>query len=199
MDIDDPLAASSSMTRPSDACRYSIYLPAESHFDDTPLDDNDGEHVAGPSRPSKLSSKSKDADSSLSSSTEHALAASIVAFANELCADHRGEGQYIWQRQPFTLRPGNIVEAPRTSSTLSDKAAGKQRQRWTHLQGSTETGESVEDEWLIVHLLFQISKNWPQASIEVEDADGQFLLIEAADVLPSWVTPQNATNRVSHC
>lgn len=30
----------------------------------------------------------------------------------------------------------------------------------------------------------------------VYDADGEFLLIEAADVLPDWVTPENATNRV---
>lgn len=30
----------------------------------------------------------------------------------------------------------------------------------------------------------------------VSDMDGEFLLIEAAEVLPSWVTPSNAENRV---
>ena len=30
----------------------------------------------------------------------------------------------------------------------------------------------------------------------VFDSDGEFLLIEAADELPSWVTPTNAENRV---
>ncbi|KAG5456496.1 MAG: SGT1 protein-domain-containing protein [Olpidium bornovanus] len=30
----------------------------------------------------------------------------------------------------------------------------------------------------------------------VHDNDGEFLLIEAADALPSWVTPANTTNRV---
>ena len=30
----------------------------------------------------------------------------------------------------------------------------------------------------------------------VYDADGQFLLIEAADALPSWITPENVENRV---
>lgn len=30
----------------------------------------------------------------------------------------------------------------------------------------------------------------------VFDLDGEFLLIEAADYLPSWVKPQNAENRV---
>ena len=30
----------------------------------------------------------------------------------------------------------------------------------------------------------------------VFDSDGEFLLIEAAEALPSWVTPTNAKNRV---
>ncbi len=30
----------------------------------------------------------------------------------------------------------------------------------------------------------------------VFDSDGEFLLIEAADHLPAWVTPSNAENRV---
>ncbi len=30
----------------------------------------------------------------------------------------------------------------------------------------------------------------------VFDSDGEFLLIEAAEELPSWVTPTNAENRV---
>lgn len=32
----------------------------------------------------------------------------------------------------------------------------------------------------------------------VNDTDGEFLLIEAAEHLPSWVTPSNAYNRVSN-
>jgi hypothetical protein len=30
----------------------------------------------------------------------------------------------------------------------------------------------------------------------IRDTDGEFLLIEAANVLPSWVTPENSTNRL---
>ena len=33
-------------------------------------------------------------------------------------------------------------------------------------------------------------------SHSVSDSDGEFLLVEAAEVLPSWVTPFNAENRV---
>jgi hypothetical protein len=32
----------------------------------------------------------------------------------------------------------------------------------------------------------------------VYDSDGEFLLIEAADALPSWVKPSNSENRVCH-
>ena len=31
----------------------------------------------------------------------------------------------------------------------------------------------------------------------VNDSDGEFLLIEAADYLPKWINPDTATNRVS--
>jgi hypothetical protein len=57
--------------------------------------------------------------------------------------------------------------------------------------------DAVDDEWFIVWLLQQISIKWNEAVIGIEDDDGEFLLIEAADVLPNWVTPQNAANRVS--
>lgn len=30
------------------------------------------------------------------------------------------------------------------------------------------------------------------------DSDGEFLLIEAAEALPAWVSPNNSENRVSH-
>lgn len=33
--------------------------------------------------------------------------------------------------------------------------------------------------------------------VRIYDADGDFLLIEAAQVLPPWVTPDNSENRVS--
>lgn len=37
-----------------------------------------------------------------------------------------------------------------------------------------------------------------QGNCSVHDTDGEFLLIEAADVLPAWITPENAENRVSN-
>lgn len=112
-------------------------------------------------------------------------AQSILALVHSLSstAGH----SYIWhQSQPFSL----------ALSPLSFAAPATQEQkRW--LQGKVEVTDCVADEWLIVWLLREITKEYEDAVVQVEDEDGQFLLIEGAEELPRWVTPSNATNRVS--
>lgn len=87
--------------------------------------------------------------------------------------------EYIWQHQPFNLKyhPEN-----------GDIAA--------HIGGSTQFGDNVEDEWFIVYLLQQITMAFPEFAARVEDNDGEFLLIEAADYLPKWLNPDTSENRV---
>jgi hypothetical protein len=65
-----------------------------------------------------------------------------------------------------------------------------------YLHGLTNYGDSVEDEWLIVYILRELSNRFPQLWIKVVDADGEFLLAEAANALPRWLTPEIADNRV---
>ncbi|XP_073935241.1 protein ecdysoneless homolog [Castor canadensis] len=86
---------------------------------------------------------------------------------------------YIWQNQPFNLKykPGKGgVPA--------------------HIYGITKFGDSIEDEWFIVYVVKQITKDFPELVARVEDNDGEFLLIEAADFLPKWLGPDNSANRV---
>uniref|UniRef100_A0A8C6LZX8 Ecdysoneless cell cycle regulator n=1 Tax=Nothobranchius furzeri TaxID=105023 RepID=A0A8C6LZX8_NOTFU len=87
--------------------------------------------------------------------------------------------QYIWQHQPFSLRfhseKGNIP---------------------AHIGGSSQFGDNVEDEWFIVYLLKQITEVFPELAARVEDNDGEFILIEAADYLPKWLNPDTSENRV---
>lgn len=91
------------------------------------------------------------------------------------------------------------------------------------LFGSVLYGDYLEDEWFVTWLLFQLSSGVadsfkcpmdkrcscgqghegylsPLSSLDlllhVTDADGDFLLIEAADALPSWMQPNNTENRV---
>ncbi|KAM0755174.1 SGT1-domain-containing protein [Meredithblackwellia eburnea MCA 4105] len=68
--------------------------------------------------------------------------------------------------------------------------------KYQHILGSINVSDAVDDEWYTVHLLRQVSLAWLEAVIAVDDEDGQFLLIEAAEQLPKWITPSNAENRV---
>ncbi|KUJ10634.1 SGT1-domain-containing protein [Mollisia scopiformis] len=84
---------------------------------------------------------------------------------------------YIWQRDKFKL----------------ELESGK---GLMYLHGLTNYGDSVEDEWLIVYILRELSNHFPDLWIKVVDTDGEFLLIEAANALPRWLNPEIADNRV---
>jgi hypothetical protein len=85
--------------------------------------------------------------------------------------------EYIWQREALKLE---LV---------------REEGRWL-LKGRTNYGDSVADEWLIVWLLRELSKEFRDAWIRIYDTDGEFLLIEAANALPKWLNPEVAENRV---
>ncbi len=101
---------------------------------------------------------------------------------------------YIWQRDAFELKL-----YPQVSSTISrepSKEDPDNNPKAPHLKGRTNVGDSIADEWLIVYLLLELSKQLPDAWIRVYDTDGEFLLIEAASALPKWLNPDIAENRV---
>ncbi|OTA98570.1 hypothetical protein M426DRAFT_69553 [Hypoxylon sp. CI-4A] len=83
---------------------------------------------------------------------------------------------YIWQRDSFQLR----LERDRDL---------------VYLHGATDYGDSVEDEWLIVYLLRELTKTFPVLWVRVFDSDGEFLLVEAANVMPKWISPEIDSNR----
>uniref|UniRef100_A0A8C4S8E2 Ecdysoneless homolog (Drosophila) n=1 Tax=Erpetoichthys calabaricus TaxID=27687 RepID=A0A8C4S8E2_ERPCA len=87
--------------------------------------------------------------------------------------------QYIWQYQPF-----NISYVPEKEDVPA------------HIGGSTNFGDNVEDEWFIVYLVQEITKEFPKLVAKIEDNDGEFLLIEAAEYLPKWLNPESSNNRV---
>jgi hypothetical protein len=65
-----------------------------------------------------------------------------------------------------------------------------------YLHGITDYGDSIEDEWLIVYLLRELSRRFSDLWVKVVDTDGEFLLIEAANKLPKWLNPEITDNRV---
>lgn len=90
--------------------------------------------------------------------------------------------EYIWQWESFKLTP--VVHQGSHSFVQP------------HLYGRTRFGDNVEDEWFIVFLLMQLSKSFPDLVIRIVDNDGEFLLIEAADFLKKWMTPEACEQRV---
>ncbi|GAA6231629.1 protein ecdysoneless homolog [Lates japonicus] len=87
--------------------------------------------------------------------------------------------QYIWQHQAF-----NLNYHPEKGDVPA------------HIGGSTQFGDNVEDEWFIVYLLQLITEAFPELAARVDDNDGEFLLIEAADFLPKWLNPDTSELRV---
>ncbi|KAF7718647.1 Regulatory factor Sgt1 [Penicillium ucsense] len=84
---------------------------------------------------------------------------------------------YIWQREAFRLELVNENGIP-------------------SLRGRTNYGDSIEDEWLIVYVLRELTIKHTDMWVRVVDSDGEFLLVEAAGTLPAWLEPEVADNRV---
>ncbi|KAI9738178.1 MAG: hypothetical protein M1834_008676 [Cirrosporium novae-zelandiae] len=84
---------------------------------------------------------------------------------------------YIWQRDNFNLE---LVREDGRS----------------FIRGRTNYGDCIEDEWLIVYLLRELTKQFTDLWVKAVDTDGEFLLIEAANALPRWLNPEIADNRV---
>jgi hypothetical protein len=103
---------------------------------------------------------------------------------------------YIWQRQGFALelnKENGEVCTPlrRTIENNLTMDPGS-----SLLSGRTEYGDSVEDEWVVVWLLRELTKKFDDLWVKITDSDGEFLLIEASGTLPAWLEPDVAENRV---
>jgi len=98
----------------------------------------------------------------------------IRKLASELC--ERLTKEYIWQRDGFQLQ------------VMHNNGLH-------YLQGTTNYGDSVEDEWLIVFLLRELTRLRSDLWARVTDGDGEFLLIEAANAVPKWLNPEVDSNR----
>ncbi|KAK8795516.1 hypothetical protein WA158_000173 [Blastocystis sp. Blastoise] len=55
--------------------------------------------------------------------------------------------------------------------------------------------ESIDDEWFCVFLMKSITKEFPYLIGTIEDIDGNFILIEASQYIPEWLTPDTSKNR----
>lgn len=55
----------------------------------------------------------------------------------------------------------------------------------------------IHEQWLLVKIMLEITVQFTDVIAEISDDDGQFLLIEAAEVLPAtWLNPVSSVDRV---
>ncbi|KAG6467130.1 hypothetical protein ZIOFF_075046 [Zingiber officinale] len=94
---------------------------------------------------------------------------------------------YVWQHEPFALSLPSSLDAP---------CALCRSPPVPHLHGKLRFGDALDDEWLVVALLFAATSAVPSLTARVWDSDGEFLLIEAAFALPRWLEPDTSDNRV---
>jgi hypothetical protein len=136
-----------------------------------------------------------------------ALGARIEAMIHELLPK-----SFLWHRDAFELK----VLPCLTHEILPSVSISSSEKRWK-LEGRMRVGDSINDEWCLVWLWRELTKTldialryvrycvslsayifsmWTDHPNSIFDSDGEFLLIEAAESLPAWVSPSNAENRV---
>lgn len=83
------------------------------------------------------------------------------------------------------------------ASLVSNRDFNLRAHKYLNLcHGSHQFNQSIEEEWLVVYLLFKLSEYDHDLVIKVHDNDGDILLIEAAEHLPSWLESSKSKNRV---
>lgn len=124
-----------------------------------------------------------------SCAAEHAVHGCVAGARSWVHERACGAGRPAAQVDAFELRP---VPAG-ADGELREATA-----RFPCLVGDVRFGDSVSDEWLVVSLLRALSRSslLMDAAVRITDADGDFLLIEAADALPEWLAPDVSANRV---
>lgn len=103
--------------------------------------------------------------------------------------------RYIWQHECMTIQQSLAKDKGSSGKQNEDDQCDDDRMLKGVLEGRLRFGDNMDDEWFVVWLLREISIAFPVA-IQVWDDDGEFLLIEAAYSLPTWLEPDVATNRI---
>lgn len=98
---------------------------------------------------------------------------------------------YLWHKDKFNV----VLRETSNQMLLNDEHSIKDSMP-SHLYGIIHYGDNIEDEWFLVYLLLQLTKEIDGLVARVVDSDGEFLLIEAANFLPTWATPETCEKRV---
>ncbi|CAL1676047.1 unnamed protein product [Lasius platythorax] len=124
--------------------------------------------------------------------TEAKLSEEIAKYNEEIAlfiADH------IWHGDSLNFRP-RTKQAMLLNRILEGSAVEEDYHTLPHIYANLRFDEDIGDEWLTVFLIFRLTKVFDGLIARVVDSDGEFLLIEAANVLPLWASPETCQDRV---
>jgi hypothetical protein len=65
-----------------------------------------------------------------------------------------------------------------------------------HIYINLRFDEDIGDEWFVVFLILNLTQKYEGLIARIVDSDGEFLLVEAAEEIPVWATPEACQNRV---
>ncbi|XP_049291057.1 protein ecdysoneless [Anopheles funestus] len=107
--------------------------------------------------------------------------------------------RYIWHRDSFRVVPRLLNDSRMLIAAATGENGTASATLPSHLYGISHVGDNIQDEWFIVALLFHLTERIPGLVARVVDADGEFLLIEAAEQLPRWANPESCEGKVFIC
>ncbi|XP_044006572.1 protein ecdysoneless [Aphidius gifuensis] len=102
---------------------------------------------------------------------------------------------YLWHRDSLIFHP-RTKHAQLLEKVVHDGVVADDTSIVPHVYINLRYDEDIGDEWFIVFLIFKLTEAIDGLAARVIDSDGEFLLIEAADHLPSWANPETCHERV---
>ncbi|KAL7299746.1 hypothetical protein TKK_0007496 [Trichogramma kaykai] len=124
--------------------------------------------------------------------TEDALRQEIAAYEKD-CKPYVKD--YLWHRDGLEFRP-RTKQALQFESVVEGTSRATEFDLLPHIHVLLRFDEDIGDEWFVVFLIQKLTKKYEGLIARMVDSDGEFLMIEAADELPVWATPETCQNRV---
>ncbi|KAJ8684211.1 hypothetical protein QAD02_020003 [Eretmocerus hayati] len=102
---------------------------------------------------------------------------------------------YLWHRDELTF-VAKTKQAMQLESVIEGSCRSSDLEILPHIHILLRFDEDIGDEWFIVFLILNLTRKYDGLIARMVDSDGEFLLIEAADEIPNWATPESCQNRV---
>lgn len=102
---------------------------------------------------------------------------------------------YMWHCDSLIFKPRTRT-VQLLDHVINDTSKPAESSMLPHIHARLRFDEDIGDEWFSVYLIFKLTETLEGLIARLVDSDGEFLLIEAADHLPTWAEPERCQNQV---